>query len=135
MINYIKQEQKYGCVIACLAMVLNTDYWTAKSWFPEKDVTGKEIGTETGISIEFRGGKVLYNHGYLIYTKYPKSISEVEEFAPIHIISIDNDSGHAHACVLKDGIIYDPYKGIKKLSDYNKVNHIVGIWEIKDHCI
>jgi len=137
-IGYVKQEQKYGCGFSCIAMILNTDYWTVKNEFP-KTRLDKELGAESGISVDFDAKSYLYQKGYIGYTVYetlgylqkkrePKEW--IKEFAPLHIISVVLN-GHSHACVWKDGIIYDPFReGEYTIDDYEKIESITGFWKL-----
>ena len=136
--EYIKQEQEFGCVFACIAMIVEIDYWTVRNGFPKYRFK-KELGKETGISATDDAESYLFYNGYVGHTNYStvgfsqikrKSNEWIKEFAPIHIVSVVLN-GHIHACVLKDGIIYDPYReGKYTFEDYEKVNSITGFWSI-----
>jgi len=138
--KYVKQEQKLGCVIACIAMILEEDYWTIRNNFPKKRFKD-EIGVDTGLSIEWDASSYLFEKGYICYTKWRNVFYSQEdrteedfltEFAPIHILSVELH-GHAHACILKDGIIYDPYReGEYTFKDYEKINMMIGFWKIEN---
>lgn len=139
--NYVKQEQKYGCVFACIAMILNTDYWTVRNDFP-KYRFGKELGKIEGISTTSDGLSYLFYNGYIGHTSYgiigysqvkQKPNEWIIEFAPLHIISVVLN-GYNHACIWKDGVVYDPFReGIYTIDDYEKINSITGFWEIKNY--
>jgi hypothetical protein len=141
MVKYVKQEQKYGCVFACIAMILGKDYWEIRNDFP-KGRFGKEWGVDEGIASTFDGvSYMFYKGGYshhtvgevIGYTQEKQEPEEwIKEFAPVHIVSLVLN-GYSHACVWEDGIIYDPYReGIYKITDYEKINSITGFWNIKD---
>jgi len=131
--RYIKQKDKYGCAIACLAMVTGVSYDEILSMFP------KGL-PDRGISTEFQGRSILFEHGFLSMTFY-KTISHTQEenkefgkpIAPIHIISVITNADTSHAVVMDDkGNIYDPFiEGVYKLSNYKKLVSITGVWNKK----
>jgi hypothetical protein len=136
----VKQEQKFGCVFACIAMILESDYWTVRNDFPVRRFS-KNIGLEEGISTTSCGISYLFHKGYVGHSMYSTvgysqrkmEIDEwVKEFAPVHIVSLVLN-GYNHAVVLKDGIVYDPFReGKYTLSDYGEVNSITGFWKINN---
>lgn len=136
--RHIKQEQKFGCVFACIAMVLESDYWTVRNEFP-RGIFGKEYGKEEGVSASWSSISYLFSKGFVGFEMFKNEFHSqknrdnwLKEFAPIHIISLVLN-GHNHACVWKNGIIYDPFRnGEYAISDYEKINSIIGFWKIAD---
>lgn len=136
--KHVKQEQKYGCVFACIAMILDTDYWTVRNEFP-KGIFGKEYGVDGGISITSCALSYLFYKGWVGHVSYSRiGFSQIErsseewikEFAPIHLVSVVLN-GYSHACVWKNGIVYDPFReGEYTIDDYEKVYSITGFWKI-----
>jgi len=138
--KYVKQEQRYGCVFACIAMILELDYWTVRNDFA-KHRFKKELGIDEGISTTHDAISYLFKNGYVGYNQYAtigysqykrKPEEWIKEFAPIHIVSLELN-GHSHACVWKNEIIYDPFReGEYKISDYEKINSITGFWKLEN---
>lgn len=138
--KYVKQEQKLGCVFACIAMILETDYWTVRNDFP-KERFGKELGKDECITITSDAISYLFYKGYVGHSSYStigysqiqrKPDEWIKEFAPVHLISVVLN-GYSHACVWKDGIIFDPFReGKYTLNDYEKVHNITGFWKINN---
>jgi len=138
--KYVKQEQKFGCVFACIAMILETDYWSVRNEFPEVRF-GKKLGESEGIDIPYNALSYLFHKGYvghtsystILYSQQKREPSEwIKEFAPIHLVSVISISGYSHACVWKDGVIYDPSRlGKYTIKDYREINSITGFWNIE----
>lgn len=133
-VQYVRQEEIYGCAIACLAMITGQTYWEVKkdmNYWP--DVGGKE-----GMSVDFVGASYLFEKfGYVAQTKYPtvgytqaKRENWIKPFAEIHIVSVQTTG--AHAVVMDaEGNIKDPNLGDipRKLTDYD-VKSITGFWKV-----
>ena len=138
-ITYVKATEDNSCVPACLAMVTRKtlkhilsdiyEYWEAE---------GKISGTTNDIVDEY-----LSQNGYAIqrinYEYSPAKLLiegwPIDPFAPIHIVDVwSSDPAGMHAVVMdKSGKIYDPSnRRIKKISEYQRVFSITGIWKVSD---
>lgn len=131
-INYIRQEDKYGCALACMAMILGISYKEIKNMWPEK------YGTHEGVA-DFMQASFLFTKGYLNHTEYKteahtqrkrKPSEWIKPFAPMHIVSAITSNGPHALLWMSDRRVYDPnMRGIQKISDYN-VQGITGYWEL-----
>lgn len=132
-INRVQQKDRFGCVVACIAMITGRSYEEIKAMFPNKDFS------KSGIAIDFEGNSYLNEHGYLTRIIFPtigynqqKRFAWIRPFAPVHIVRVISESGNSHAVVMDMyGDITDPFKeGVFALSDYD-VKDITGIWKIQ----
>lgn len=131
---YVPQEERYGCSLACMAMILNISYKEIRSMWP----SAKE-GSECGIA-EYKRTSFLFKYGFIGHTEYAteaytqrKRTSEewIKPFAPVHIVSCITNKG-PHAIVwLNDGRVYDPdIEGVHLISEYSDIQEITGYWKI-----
>jgi hypothetical protein len=126
MIELVKQEDQYGCVPACLAMVLGLEYAAARFLVPAGFQTE---GIEESFIAKFLAKKhflVQYRHK----TRKP--------FAPLHLVVVTDRSQLGsdtniftvkHMVVMdKDGRVYDP-AGFERpnLDDYPFVWYVLGL--------
>lgn len=129
--KYIKQKDEYGCVIASLAMVVGVEYDDILSMLPNGL-------PDRGMSAEFQGRSILFEHGFLSMTFY-KTIAHTQEenkefgnpIAPIHIVSVITNADTSHAVVMDDkGNITDPFiEGVYKIEDYKELVSMTGVWK------
>lgn len=129
--KYVKQEDKFGCTVACMAMILDKTYQDIAYNFPA-------VNEKQGLcSMHYES--FLFEHGYICYTLYPtigwsqkkRENWPVEPFAPIHIVSVITNVNTSHAVIMDEvGRVYDPYKeGVFSLNDFSKINSITGFWK------
>lgn len=132
-IRWVGQKHDKGCVIACIAMVLDWEYDKVVSEF-HNDFDKR--GVTTDFAREF-----INDHGYSVIEKRGHGYANIRlhnkrmmiPFAPIHIVSVQqfvDKPKHAHAFVMNHkGRIYEPAD--KKLTDvpYYYVRHIMGFWK------
>lgn len=141
-VKYVKATLTNSCVPACLAMVTGKtlkrvisdiyEHWEAEGRFEgiEDEIVDQYLA-HYGYAVQ------RLNHEYgpnkLLIEDWP-----LDPFAPIHIVDVwsTNPPG-MHAVVMdRNGLIYDPSnKRIKKLSDYQRVFAITGIWKVTDKLI
>ena len=131
--KYVTQKDKYGCALACMAMIVGITYNEIKCMWPEK------YGTNEGIA-DFMQVSFLFNHGYIGHTIYATEAHTqikradkqwIKPFAPIHIVSTITSNG-PHAVVWhNNGDVDDPNNvRVKSIDDY-KVVGITGYWKIR----
>lgn len=130
-VRYVRQEEKYGCAIACMAMVLHKTYQEVKDALP----VDRGYGEKNGMTHEDYAS-FLFTVGYVSHTAYAcipytQHIRKPDDWylpiAPIHIVTTITENG-PHAVIWRQGIIYDPNKeGKFKIKDYN-VQSITGIF-------
>ena len=130
---HVLQQDRVGCVIACLAMVLNTTY----------DEVRKDLGVpKNGGFTHYVWQEYLSMNGYAyqFYFRYnPITNTEHKDWpmmpwADVHFCSVDAGKGDgSHLVVmLKDGTVYDPISpNTKKLSDYFSVGYMAGLYKIE----
>lgn len=132
-IHYVAKEQDHGCVIACIAMVLNWNYWDVAQRF-QTDLTKK------GISLDYARAFVC-EHGFTSIDKQAYGYMDVrvnnkrmlQPFGQIHIVRftqfIDRKEGHAVVMDSKGKIIdpdtKDPYDPLKV---HYSVDRVLGFW-------
>lgn len=135
--KFIKQEQSHGCLIACIAMVMNWGYWDVAQFFVNDF-------TKSGVPLH-KGATFLAENGYSIVSKEtPHKCHRdfardwmMEPFAPNHIIEFfqfTDTPKESHVVVMDaKGKIFDPgghtaediIKGMYDLS------RVIGIYEDK----
>lgn len=131
--KYVAQEEKFGCAIACMAMILGNTYQETKALLPDNRGFGNKNGLTSHDYISF-----LYKFGYIGMTVHAcESHSQVirkpkdwiKPLAGINIVSVINEHG-LHAILWVDGKIYDPndIRNYLKIEDYN-VQGITGFWK------
>lgn len=108
---YVRQEGKYGCVIACMAMILEMPYKTVNDkWISHNPKIGVSEGVDALAAVSF-----MFEMGWIGFTTYKtkgwtkekREPSEwIKEFAPIHIVTTITTG--PHAIVWYNGKIYDP---------------------------
>lgn len=132
-VSWVGQEDKNGCVVAALAMIVGKPYAEVKAGLPPKDLSQSAFTAFTAESY-------LYEHGYTLQKKWKHICSAdkdryewpIAPFAPVHYVQVVGaPTGNAHAVVmLENGDVLDPWAGSKptRLTDYYAVNEIIGVW-------
>ena len=133
-IKYVRQEETYGCSLACMAMILGISYKDIKAMWDPK------YGAKSGIA-EFMRTSFLFTKGYIGHTEYKCEAHTqiirnkedwVKPFAPIHIVGVNTSNG-PHAIIWCDGKIYDPnVQGIHDIELYD-VYEITGYWKLNSN--
>lgn len=131
--SYVRQEEKFGCAIAVIAMILNKSYSEVKSMLPTDRGYGDKNGMTDHDYISF-----MFTHGYVgmtvhaweAHTQIKRANNEwVKPIAPINIVSVITENG-PHALLWIDNKIYDPNKqGVFNINEYN-VQGITGFWNL-----
>ena len=131
---YVSQLEKYGCAMACMAMILNVKYEDVKKLWDMK------YGTIEGVS-DYMQASFLFSKGIVSFTTYQTEAwtqkkrepnEWIKSFAPVHIVTVITSLG-VHALVwLNDGRVYDPnIRGVYSIKDYN-VQSITGYWALNN---
>jgi hypothetical protein len=131
--QWVKQEEAMGCGVACLAMVLNEDYFTARLRFKRQDFTSKGM---LHLTLDRRVAEA----GFSIQRLYPgkgKSWPPLP-FAPVHICRVRVPGakgrflGSFHYVVMdKDGVVFDPSWEEQFIPhDYPRVLDVAGLFPV-----
>lgn len=119
-----------GCLVACIAMVMDLSYWDARYLFPHFD-------PEQGVCSS-DGLRVLGEYGWAYSSKYPhysperrdRRIWPVDPFADVHLVSVLRGGYHA-VILLRDGRVLDPLSSLPtSLHRYPEVLEIHGLWKV-----
>lgn len=141
-VKYVKATLTNSCVPACLAMVTGKtlkrvikdihEHWEAEGRFEGvEDTIIDQYLAKNGYAVQRVSHE--YEPNKLLIDEWP-----IDPFAPIHIVDVwSSDPPGMHAIVMDaDGTIYDPSnKRMKRLSDYQRVFAITGIWKVTDNLI
>lgn len=131
-INYVRQEDPYGCQYACLAMLIGKKY---------SDIRG-ELGPlgKHGCSYDL-WKEVLSRNGfaYQFHWRFDQQTNKIRSIWPLplwadaHICTVDagqGDGSHA-VIVLRDGTVLDPHSGPgKQFKDYSGTTYMAGIYDV-----
>jgi hypothetical protein len=131
-IRHVKQEHEFGCMVACIAMVLNRPY--DKIW-PEFRNDFNKRGIDTSVAGNFicaQGWSMIEQRGQGFSTTQLHNQLLMRPFAPVHIVAVQqfvDDSKHCHAFVMNyRGKIYEPKSPEIKTVEFYEVRHIMGFW-------
>lgn len=132
MINWVQQEDKYGCTVAAVAMVVGKTYQEVRSYFTI-DFSKSGAILEDWHDYLFDNGFICHRTHRFLHLKeinLRKPVWPPEPFAPIHICNVINEVS-AHAVVmLENGDVLDPaWPGVHKLTDYKEVYWVTGCWK------
>lgn len=131
--NYIAQQDRFGCCVAVLAMLTDREYTAVAACF------------QTNFSIEgidaFEMTVWLAEQGYATAVKYPyyaparaaRETWPAPPFAPRHFVFTTSKGKYSH-CVAMDALggIYDPAdRTRRRIEDYGKTYLIGGVVPIK----
>jgi hypothetical protein len=136
MIRHVPQEDRMGCVIASLAMVLGLTYQETLKRFNAEGTKGysfywwMEALSQSGWSYQ-----MLWKTDQL--TGYNRAEWPPKPWAPLHLCQVHTPQG-AHMVVMKeDGIVYDPafphpldpYR--LDITRYEYVDYVAGLFPVK----
>lgn len=101
-IKFIKQEEDYGCVIACMAMVLGETYSSVRRHFLN-DFSKKGISFKETIGyLADKGFQIIHKEvGFYNHIDFSRK-EMLKPFAPVHIVLIRNcyDAKMTHVVVM-----------------------------------
>jgi hypothetical protein len=128
--HLIYQEDKFGCALACLAMITGQTYQQVKAgilaWHPDGN----------GIS-ELITDSYLADHGYAVARKYPHAAHLKEQrswppapFGAVHLVCVGLPAGGHLVVMLADGSVLDPASGYRHISDYPQIMHVAAVERI-----
>ena len=127
--KYIKQKHKYGCAVACLAMLTDVSYEGALNYlYPKRKYRSKVAAIK-----QLETVKTLIELGFNPKVLYPDNLLSIKTKA---LLVIKGSPGYTHAVVWdpKSKMVLDPaishfsyikelnIKDIKKYNDYYKKN-------------
>jgi hypothetical protein len=130
-VRLVRQEDKYGCAVASLAMVTGKSYAEVRAAFSH-DFTKEGV-------VFFAWEEYLTHSGYAVarkmqYDALKKSTREpwpAEPFAGVHICEVLTDAGGHVVVMLRDGTVLDPATDEpRRLADYKSVNFVTGVYKV-----
>lgn len=137
-IEWVRQEDSYGCVVATCAMLTGRTYREMKDFFVERS-GDPDIGlsSKNGLT-HYNAEFALHEAGYWAQLKYRWYLNNQERpawppepWAPVHYcqVVVRGGSGAGHAVVmLADGTVLDPVAPEPhRLEDYEKVSLVIGL--------
>jgi len=136
-LKIVKQEQKFGCGVACLATILECDYWKVARCFrvqlDEEGVSAQDIADFlAGYGFDIISATALYySNGYNTISK-----RILKPFADIHIVGVNafidksksGDTDGHWMIMTKDGTLYDPSTGAKFDGSFLYIDVNIGIF-------
>jgi len=137
MVEWTRQEDEFGCFVAAMAMI------TGQTYAQVKAETGDIYKNKSGC--HFSADQYLAERGYACarlwsFNQFKQDADGNNEktvpwppkpFAPVHLCSVVTSMGH-FVVMLADGTVFDPAIPVeKKLSDYERVNWVAGVWPIR----
>lgn len=130
-ISLVKQEEKFGCVLACLAMVLGKSYQEVRADFYH-DFEKKGFKVETAIGYLADKGFQFIHKEVGFYNRIDFSKSEMlRPFADCHLVRIKQffDDPNTHLVVMdKNGKIFCPDGATEE--NIKSSYHIGDVWGI-----
>lgn len=134
-IQHVKQEEPYGCVIACIAMILGKTYQEIKSMLPTDRGYGNRNGMTSHDMISF-----LWLHGYIglefykceSHTQRMRELNEwLKPVATFNKVSVINEYGPHAILWMPDGRVFDPNKyGVHSITDYKEYHSLTAFWNL-----
>lgn len=127
----VRQQDRYGCALACLAMVLDRSYEAVRSDFGDPGFG--HVYTTWMPYLAFHGWAVqaIFRHDPVkVATRDPWPLAP---WADLHLCSVDAGHGEGSHLVVMDrgGGVHDPAReGIGLMSDYPSVSYICGLFDV-----
>ena len=133
MINHIKQEEPFGCVIAVIAMILQKSYQEIKSELPSERNYGNKNGMTSDDMITFMWLYGFIGMEFYKCESHTQRMRELDEWLkPIgqyNKVSVINEFGPHAILWLPDGRVFDPNKlGVHKITDYKDFHSLTAFW-------
>lgn len=140
--NYVKQQHSNGCMVACAAMIIGTDYWTAM-----QDALGGEAVEKFDGWSTFQLDHMLAEHGWAVgrIYQYSRNVEKCEGgcttnrirepwpldfFAPLmHVmVKVFEGSNVEHSIVVENGVVFDPlFPERKTLGGYFRISSMAAV--------
>lgn len=134
VIQWVRQQDSQGCVLAVLAMITGKSYAEVKTGFRLRDWNAE------GVGLMHDGLAYLAEHGYAAAVKYRHYLPfpqhrdrwPVAPFADVHVCEVITTQPHA-VVMLRDGTVLDPNTPERqRLSNYKGVNVIAGVVKLPE---
>jgi hypothetical protein len=133
-IQWVRQEDKYGCVIASIAMVTGKTYSEVKAMFTHHSYDFSKSGLggyDTDQCLAELGFATSRLYVNTLQGRRPESEWPPQPFTGMHIcqVIVNENSQQGHSVVmLADGKVLDPETPEpKRLTDYYRVNNVAGV--------
>lgn len=129
--RYIKQEERFGCVVACIAMLTNKTYIQVSKEFANNYNKHALALNKYFNYLTDEGYNIIWKEA--IHTNHKKDSRERKimctPFADWHLVSVQLFADGIHHCVLMDskGKVYDPDPDIKCLRSLNIYYDVLGV--------
>ncbi|WP_426315536.1 hypothetical protein ACN9MF_11485 [Methylobacterium fujisawaense] len=131
MIAHVRQQEAYGCAIACCAMVRGVSYAEVRATFGEP---GR--GFTHDVWQEY-----LARHGFAVQHLYridqltcaEREVWPLTPWADVHVCSVDAGHGMgSHLIILlRDGTVLDPAThAARRLADYTSVAFMAAVYAV-----
>lgn len=149
-IAHVRQEDAYGCGVACLAMITGTPYREVRAWFRERawqnarhdgrvlegaarETVEPHDFTRWGLD-HFVMEHYLAEHGYatarlfaMAWPDGPRPVWPPAPFAPAHLAQVRTPIGGHYVVWLPDGRVLDPAAGETTLGTFREIEHVLGV--------
>lgn len=135
MIKFIEQQEKSGCAIACIAMVLGRTYKSVRDdWQNDFD--------QDGVFLE-KTMEYLGDHDCSLIHKLTRNYNQkdfarkemLKPFAPVHVVRVmpafDSDVGHLVVMDARGKLICPQRFTDKNIRDSYAITDVVGIYRKK----
>jgi hypothetical protein len=131
-LRWVRQEDPEGCALAVLAMLTGDSYAEVKAEIEGQDFHGHNGDWSTRGLTHISIDRHLASRGFYeqrAYEAWGLSAWPPDPWAPIHYAQVVQPSGNAHFIVMDAaGSVLDPLReGTFKLTDWQKVNNVVGL--------
>jgi len=130
-LQWVKQEDDWGCTIAAYAMILGRTYASVRDDFAV--YIARKEGWR-GVCSLFDGDQYLTSQGFAVARIFRYWRGEIREewppqpFGDIHLCDVivsEGSSGSHSVVMLRDGSVLDPLMPEpRRLTDYHKVQHV-----------
>lgn len=137
-VSYVAQEDRNGCLLACIAMILGVPYAEVRADFTARDVTRESFCITDA-------DHYLVDRGFAVARKYrPCNWNNTQRywppapFAEVHLCAVQaTPQSPFHAVImLSHGTVYDPaipfdIERLRGLSAYGVVNNVAAVVPIR----
>ncbi|MCJ2102421.1 hypothetical protein [Methylobacterium sp. E-046] len=131
MIAHVRQEEAFGCAVACCAMIQGVSYAKARASFgpPGRGFT-RDVWQEY---LARHGFAVRHLHRIDHLARVEREVWPLSPWADVHLCSVDAGHGMgSHLVVLlRDGTVLDPATDApRRLADYASVAYMAAVYAI-----
>ena len=132
MVTHVRQDDRYGCVVACCAMVSETSYADVAA---DLGAPGRGFTRDTWMEyLARRGFAVQFHYRYDCIAGKTRDPWPLAPWADLHLCSVDAGHGDgSHVVVMRaDGSVLDPVTDSpRRLSDYAAVAYMAAVYRVE----